>query len=225
MPGELVESIVAGFAQETGVLTFEVERIAFDPMLTDWNIRSEMSGAPTPGWAERDYYASRISFAVTYRATYDHEKTFLQDTEHAVLGVHLRRDGAQAPWEYQEGDHGIPVAEYSDRAMDTAELDRMVTLGGLEGRLLGGYQVEEGTGCICTGRRPERFPSSAPGRMGQKFFLMSWFLCKPSETFSISGKKSCLLMAGMARRQLLVWEMCCASKSLQFIANFAENTT
>lgn len=141
---ELVESIVAGFAQETGVLTFEVERIAFDPMLTDWNIRSEMSGAPTPGWAERDYYASRISFAVTYRATYDHEKTFLQDTEHAVLGVHLRRDGAQAPWEYQEGDHGIPVAEYSDRAMDTAELDRMVTLGGLEGRLLGGYQVEEG---------------------------------------------------------------------------------
>lgn len=41
---ELVESIVAGFAQETGVLTFEVERIAFDPMLTDWNIRSEMSG-------------------------------------------------------------------------------------------------------------------------------------------------------------------------------------
>ena len=89
-------------------------------MLTDWNIRSEMSGAPTPGWAERDYYASRISFAVTYRATYDHEKTFLQDTEHAVLGVHLRRDGAQAPWEYQEGDHGIPVAEYSDRAMDTA---------------------------------------------------------------------------------------------------------
>ena len=141
---ELVESIVAGFAQETGVLTFEVERIAFDPMLTDWNIRSEMSGAPTPGWAERDYYASRISFAVTYRATYDHEKTFLQDTEHAVLGVHLRRGGAQAPWEYQEGDHGIPVAEYSDRAMDTAELDRMVTLGGLEGRLLGGYQVEEG---------------------------------------------------------------------------------
>lgn len=58
--------------------------------------------------------------------------------------MHLRRDGAQAPWEYQEGDHGIPVAEYSDRAMDMAELDRMVTLGGLEGRLLGGYQVEEG---------------------------------------------------------------------------------
>lgn len=141
---EVVRAVVEELAQETGALTFAVERIAFDPMLTDWDVRCEISGAPTPGWAEEDYYASRISFSVTYRATYDHEKTFMQDTEHTVIGVHLKRDGAQAPWEYQDGDQGVPVTEYSDRAMDMAELDQLATLGGFDGRLLAGYQVKEG---------------------------------------------------------------------------------
>lgn len=133
---EAVRSNQEDAAGEAGVLTYRVERIAYDPVLTDVHIRQKMAGAPVEGWTEEDYYQRQISFAVTYSATYDHTKSPVQDTNHQVISVSLRRANAQAPWEFLSS--GVPVEEYSPCAMSAGELAEIPDPGG---RVLAGYEL------------------------------------------------------------------------------------
>lgn len=134
---ELVEKFLDEIAREPGTLTYQVERIAYDPIMTDVHVRQKMAGAPVDGLLGRDYYARQISFAVTYSATYDHEKTFMQDVSHEVMGVHLGRENEEAPWEYES--HGVPVERYSGQAMSAQELQELPDTGG---RALAGYEID-----------------------------------------------------------------------------------
>lgn len=133
---EVVQQSMDSASQETGVLTYEVERIAYDPIMTDVHVRQLMAGSPVAGWAEEDYYEHYISFAVTYSATYDHTKSPSQDVSHGVISVSLSRAEAQAPWEFK--DSGAPVEEYSDRAMSAEEL---ADAADADGRVLAGYKA------------------------------------------------------------------------------------
>lgn len=133
---KLVQKYLDEAAEETGVLTYDVECIAYDPIMTDVHIRQKIAGAPVTGWEEEDYYAHQISFAVTYSATYDHEKSPVQDVNHGVISVDLNRENVQTPWAFQ--DSGVPVEEYSDRAMSLEELAGVTDAGG---RILAGYEV------------------------------------------------------------------------------------
>lgn len=56
-----------------------------------------MPAPPVEGWTEEDYYQRQISFAVTYSATYDHTKSPVQDTNHQVISVSLRRATPRRP--------------------------------------------------------------------------------------------------------------------------------
>lgn len=105
--------------------------------MTDVHVRQIVTGAPVDGWVEKDYYERHISFAVTYSARYDHEETFIQDTEGAVIKVDLYRENANSPWEYQSS--GVPVEEHSAEAMSAQELENIT---GISGRILGGYRVD-----------------------------------------------------------------------------------
>lgn len=135
-----VEAELEKFAGEPGVTTYTVERVAFDPIMTDVHNRQEMVGAPVSGWTEREYYANRMSFAVTYSAAYDHEKTFQQDVQHGKIGIHLAREKDSGLWTVV--NFGLPVEEHSGEAMTQAELDGQK---GVSGRLLGGYLLADGT--------------------------------------------------------------------------------
>ena len=137
------EAKLEEFAGEPGVSTYTVERVAFDPIMTDVHNRQEMAGAPVSGWTEKEYYANRMSFAVTYSAAYDHEKTFQQDVQHGVIGIHLARETDGGPWTVVS--FGLPVEEHSGEAMTQAELDAQK---GVSGRLLGGYLLADGTGWL-----------------------------------------------------------------------------
>lgn len=133
---EAVRSNQKDAASEAGVCTYQVERIAYDPVLTDVHIRQKMADAPVEGWTEEDYYQRQISFAVTYSATYDHTKSPVQDTKHHVISVSLRRANAQASWEFLSS--GVPVEEYSPCAMSAGELAKIPDPGG---RVLAGYEL------------------------------------------------------------------------------------
>lgn len=133
---KVVQQCMDGASTETGVLTYEVERIAYDPMMTDVHVRQMMAGSPVAGWTEKDYYEHHISFAVTYSATYDHTKSPFQDVSHGVISVSLSRETAQATWEFK--DSGAPVEEYSDRAMSAEEL---ADAADADGRVLAGYKA------------------------------------------------------------------------------------
>lgn len=149
---QVVERVLDEFSQEPGVLSQQVVRIAFDPIMTDVHVRQIVTGAPVDGWVEKDYYKRHISFAVTYFAAYNHEETFMQDVNDNVIKVDLYRENANSPWEYESG--GVPVEQYSGNAMSAQELEE-ISVG--DGRILGGYAVDneywlylwdEGTGTI-----------------------------------------------------------------------------
>ncbi len=135
---EIVQKYLDDVAKEPGVLTYQVERIAFDPIMTDVHVRQGMIGAPMDGWAENDYYERQISFAITYTATYDHQKSPVQDVNHNVISVKLHRENAQSPWEFQ--DSGVPVEAYSSQAMSAEELGNITDASG---RVLAGYEVDD----------------------------------------------------------------------------------
>lgn len=135
---EAVHKHLDDVSKEIGVLTYEVECIAYDPIMTDVHIRQKMSGDPVVGWTEDDYYQRQISFAVTYSATYDHEKSPMQDAEHIVTSVNLVREDSQSPWEFYS--NGAPVEEYSRQAMSVNELAKITDESG---RVLAGYVVDD----------------------------------------------------------------------------------
>lgn len=137
---EAVNQYLEERSQEAGVLTFDVEKIAYDPMMTDVHVRQRLAGTPVDGWTEEDYYARQISFAVTYSATYDHEKTFMQDTAHDLIAVTLCREDPQSPWALQSS--GVPVEEYSDRAMS---FDELAAITNVPERILAGYKIGDDT--------------------------------------------------------------------------------
>ncbi|MFR8333962.1 MAG: hypothetical protein ACLU9S_17695 [Oscillospiraceae bacterium] len=115
--------------KELGVLTYEVECIAYDPIMTDVHVRQRMVGTPVDGWAESDYYERQMSFAVTYSDAYNHEKS-------NVISVSLSRKNAQSPWEFQAS--GVSVEQYSSQAMSAGELKNITDVSG---RVLAGYEA------------------------------------------------------------------------------------
>lgn len=135
---KVVEEKMDDFKNGTGVLTFDVERIAFDPIMTDVRCRCIISDAPIEGWTEADYYERYICFTVTYSATYDHYKTFEQDTEHYGISVKLYREDAQSEWTYS--DHGVPIEEHSQEALSADEVKQLTCD---YGRILAAYEVSE----------------------------------------------------------------------------------
>lgn len=134
---KVVEQYLEEVSQEPYVLSQQVVRIAFDPIMTDVRVRQIVTNAPVDGWVEKDYYERHISFAVTYFAAYNHEKTFIQDVNDAVIKVNLYREDANSPWEYISS--GVPVEQYSGNAMSAEELENITNASG---RILGGYEVE-----------------------------------------------------------------------------------
>lgn len=138
---ETVQDYLEDVSQESGVLTYTVERIAYDPIMTDVHVQQNIAGAPVDGWTEDDYYERQISFAVTYSATYDHTKSPVQDTEHHTISVRLRRENTQSPWEFQ--DSGAPVEEYSNQAMGAGDLKSITDA---DGRVRAGYHTMD-DGC------------------------------------------------------------------------------
>ncbi|MBR2048430.1 MAG: hypothetical protein IJ960_07520 [Oscillospiraceae bacterium] len=147
-----VEFLMDALSREEGVQAFETERIAYDPIMTDVHIRQQIANAPVSGWEEADYYSRRISFVVTYSATYDHTKSPLPDENHHKISVDLHREDENAPWEYRS--HGVPVEEFFDRCLTPKELsalsaDRTVLAGYLEqGQDYWLYLYNEATGDI-----------------------------------------------------------------------------
>lgn len=132
-----VDSLMEQLSHEPGILSFETERIAYDPIMTDVHIRQQLAAGLTPGCEEADYYIRHISFVVTYSATYDHTKTFLADANHHKISVDLYRADANAPWEYRS--HGVPVEEFFDRCLTQSELSLLPT----DKTVLAGY-LEQG---------------------------------------------------------------------------------
>ncbi len=132
------EAIANQMKTEPGTMTFEVERLAFDPMLTDIHVRQKIASSQMAGWSDLDYYSHFISFTLIYSAAYDHNATFLPNEEHSVLGIHLYRENATSAWEKE--DVGVPTAEYSSVILDTAELDKLEEAGE---RILAGYAPNE----------------------------------------------------------------------------------
>lgn len=135
---DTVQAYLAGVSTEIGTLSYEVECIAYDPIMTDVHVRQKMAGAPVNGWTEEDYYTHQISFAVTYSAAYDHEKSPVQDVEHNTISVDLKRENPQSSWEFQGS--GAPVEEYSGRAMSAAELANITDVNT---RVLAGYETDD----------------------------------------------------------------------------------
>lgn len=130
---EVVDALLEELSGEIGTREYRVERIAYDPIMTDVKVRQEIGNAPVPGWEEMDYYINRISFVVTYSAEYDHTATYLSDAAHETFGVHLRRTDADAPWEYYS--HGLPVEAFFDKCLTFEELAALPT----EETVLAGY--------------------------------------------------------------------------------------
>ena len=126
---ETVQEYLGDVFKELGVLTYEVECIAYDPIMTDVHVRQRMVGTPVDGWAESDYYERQMSFAVTYSDAYNHEKS-------NVISVSLSRKNAQSPWEFQAS--GVSVEQYSSQAMSAGELKNITDVSG---RVLAGYEA------------------------------------------------------------------------------------
>lgn len=104
---------------ETGVLTFSGS-LAYDPILTDIIIRQKIAAGLLTEQAES--YSASIAFTLIYSATYDHTKTFLQDTEKNTLSIILAREAEQSPWEVTE--IGTAPSSYMDMLLSPAELAR-----------------------------------------------------------------------------------------------------
>lgn len=120
----VAQTVVDLMEQEQGVLTFQTEILAFDPMLTDIHIRQKIALSPVPGWNEEDYYAHYISYTLVYSAAYDHSKTFLSDVTRTTIGIHLYRDNETDPW--HEESSGVPTAEYSHTLLNKDALSEWV---------------------------------------------------------------------------------------------------
>ncbi len=123
---------------EPGTLAFEVEGLAFDPMLTDIHVRQKIAASQVTDWSESDYYSHYMSFTLIYSAVYDHSTTFRQDVNHDAVGIHLYREQASSAWTKES--EGIPVAEYSNLILNSEELDSLGTEGE---RILAGYRPNE----------------------------------------------------------------------------------
>lgn len=127
------------FASQDGVLSYTVENVAYDPMLTDHDILEIYYGAPVDGWDLDAYYAHYISFSVTHSAAYDHAQVPNTDREHAVFGITLYRADTADQWEFL--DSGTPVTELSGSALSAGDLDRIL---GQDGEVYAGYRLADG---------------------------------------------------------------------------------
>lgn len=117
-----------------GYFYYRVEKVAYDPLLTDQLVQRQILSNPQSGWTERDYYAHYITFAVTYSSEYAETPDGLIDScEHAVGYVECFRADESSPWETvtYEGKAAIGSAN----AMSQEELD----LGSAYDALIGGY--------------------------------------------------------------------------------------
>lgn len=132
------EQVVNDMKIENGVLTFQVEALSFDPMLTDIHVRQKIAQSPVSGWGEYDYYERDISFSLVYSATYDHNVTFHSDVEQSAIGIHLHRASAEDSW--IEESMGVPTAEYSGTILNAEELRGFEREGT---RVLAGYCPKE----------------------------------------------------------------------------------
>ena len=123
---------------DEGTLTFEAERLAFDPILTDIHARQRLRNAPVEGWQEADYYSHYLSFTLIYSATYDHALSPRSDKDHAAISMELYRQSPEDPWVFL--DSGEPTSEYSSWILDAAELEKLPMD---TGRILAAYQPGE----------------------------------------------------------------------------------
>lgn len=105
----VIEAKLAEFAKESGVLSYDVEGIAFDPMTTDNEVLNAY-GASTAEEALEDGFSKRITFCVTYSAMYDSGVTFMEDVSHGKMEFTLVRESASEPWSYWS--HGEPRSDY-----------------------------------------------------------------------------------------------------------------
>lgn len=135
----VVDEHLAQRAEEAGTLSFDVEKVAYDPLLTDHHVTTFYSaGADGTGWELSECYAHFICFSVTYSATYDHEKSPRTDREHDTFGITLYREKVEDPWVFQ--DSGTPVAELSPQALSQEDL---AALPGLDGVAYAGYALPD----------------------------------------------------------------------------------
>lgn len=102
---------------EAGILTFS-GYLAYDPILTDITVRQNIAAGLLPEQTES--YSGCLAFTLVYSASYDHTKTFLQDTEKDTFCMILSRETAQSPWEV--ADIGAAPSVYMDAILDPAEL-------------------------------------------------------------------------------------------------------
>lgn len=133
-----VDTYISIFSAEPGTLSFEIEKIAFDPIMTDVKIQQFIADSAMPQWDIAQHYTNTICYAVTYSATYDHSKSPLPDAQHETIQIVLIRQDTESPWSILS--HGVPVEAHSHQALSSEEL---LAFYDLSYRVLAGYQVDQ----------------------------------------------------------------------------------
>lgn len=107
----VILSTIPEFKNEPGVLSYEIEHIDFDPILTDHCVLTEYNFGPYKGATIEELYQRFIGFTVTYSAHYDQSLSPLNDIEHGQLQFILEKDNISNQWRYYS--HGNTVSSYS----------------------------------------------------------------------------------------------------------------
>lgn len=136
----LAENTAGALGAETGVLSFQIENIGFDPMSTDQAVLSELYGGNPTGMSLEDLYARRICLAVTYSATYDHSVSPMEDVEHGQMLVTLARPVDTGVW-YCVSSTIHPGSDYPARLLREEEAQALAYLGG---EIVAAYRADDG---------------------------------------------------------------------------------
>lgn len=120
---------------EPGVLSFQVELLAFDPISTDAAVRQQIATGWYPDWTEDDFYIRHCVFTLLRTVSFDHSVTDQADAEWDPVIIHLFRADVDQPW--QVGGVGSTDSPYPVRLRNASGLP-------VEGEVLASYDLGKG---------------------------------------------------------------------------------
>lgn len=132
---------MAIFAQYPGSRTMLINKMAFDPALTDANIRQQLDDA---GSLENEdhAYASQITFAVKCLVQYDGEAPNSPPSPNGkTVQITVCRADTSSSWGYLNGSYTTESGKYSPKALRNTDLWPLKDL--VPGRLIAGYTRDD----------------------------------------------------------------------------------
>lgn len=133
------EYVTEHWATASGVLTFQIDKLAWDLDETRYDVAQCLASDSFPGWTQEDYFQNLIRINVTYSATYDSAVNPASDRTMDVLSLTLYRTETEPEqWTVMREN-----PEGTKRALSPEELAAVDWRE--EGRLLAGYRLWNGT--------------------------------------------------------------------------------